>query len=553
MRKSVYAVILFLVSLGVVALGQPALFPLLAPIAAVCGYALIWRVLLAVPTRAQRFWVATLWYSGVQGIQLFWLTSLTDEYRGGLILAGYGILTVWLGVQFGLLSLFLPGKKEDKLSIPLILAITSCWTLIEWSRLYILCGFSLNPAGMALTAWAVPLQFASVLGILGLSFWVILVNLVALKTWMEAFRLKTVFALVALALVPYAFGFSRLVFHQSAETTHPTFTVALVQTGLLVSEKTPVTGRFGQFIHPIDQWRRMFSDLKVEKRTQFDLIVLPEAVVPFGAESLLYDAQQVVALFQKEFGESALQHLAPLQFPFAGQKEGEWRVSNAFFAQSLANLFQAEVVAGLDSEDKQVNKSFNAAFHFIPQRVEVSRYEKRILLPFAESIPFNCFRHVAAQYGLTAFFEPGVEAKVFHHRIPLSVSICYEETFGELMRQGRQKGAELFVNVTNDNWYPQSRLPEYHFFHGRVRAVENGVPLMRACNTGVTAAVDSLGRIVARLDADRGVLSVICSSYHIKTLYAVLGDVFLICFCFATLTAYFSFKLWRKRSLLKNM
>jgi apolipoprotein N-acyltransferase len=99
------------------------------------------------------------------------------------------------------------------------------------------------------------------------------------------------------------------------------------------------------------------------------------------------------------------------------------------------------------------------------------------------------------------------------------------------MRQARMKGAELFVNVTNDNYYPNSRLPQQHFDHARLRAVENGVPLIRACNTGVTAAVDRFGREVARLSDQsggvewvKGVLDVQFSAETHRTLYQLWGD-----------------------------
>ena len=131
------------------------------------------------------------------------------------------------------------------------------------------------------------------------------------------------------------------------------------------------------------------------------------------------------------------------------------------------------------------------------------------------------------------FFTHGKEAKVFEGNCPLNISICYEECFSHLMREGKLNGAKLFVNVTNDAWYPSSRLPLKHFDLGKLRAIENGVPLVRACNTGVTAAVDSLGRVVdtlgnEKLEWQKGVLFVPLDLYSYPTLYTYFGDYLIV-------------------------
>ncbi|MCB1136292.1 MAG: apolipoprotein N-acyltransferase, partial [Chlamydiia bacterium] len=89
----------------------------------------------------------------------------------------------------------------------------------------------------------------------------------------------------------------------------------------------------------------------------------------------------------------------------------------------------------------------------------------------------------------------------------------------------------LLVNVTSDVWFPHSRLPIQHLEHGRLRTVENGVPLVRACNTGVTAAVDALGRTIEAFgDADgpyewkSGALYVQVPLFRYDTLYRWIGQ-----------------------------
>jgi apolipoprotein N-acyltransferase len=514
------------ISWAIVAFGQPGWVPWLGSIAALCGYTLFWRAFQNFPSR---FWSATLWYAAVQAIQLSWMTSI--EYQGVYILFVYACVCLVLGLQFGVLSLLITAK--EKMTVMRILAIAALWTVMEWGRFHVLCGFSFNPAGLALTGFLSSLQMAAVWGVLGLSFYVMLVNL-----W--AFSGRSFKMLAALALFPYLFGYAHLAYHGKDLARSPILSAALVQTNLLPSEKTPLKGRLNAFISPIHQWQRILGFLEDQARDQWDLIVLPESALPFTSDAMVYPLEFVVEVLESSWGSS--EGLPPLSYPFAEKKEKGWQVSNAFWAQALANHYRAEVVAGLDQRDKVLKKNYTAAFHFLPDGERMRRYEKRVLVPLAEYLPFNWLMPWVQSYGVTEFFTPGTEAKVFGVKIPFSPSICYEETFPDLMREGRRKGAELLVNVTNDNWYPASRLPEQHFSLGRLRAIENGVPLIRACNTGVTASVDSLGRTLAQMDLSAGALAAPFKTYHYKTLYTHWGDAGIIGLCLIILTCFLRLK-----------
>jgi apolipoprotein N-acyltransferase len=105
------------------------------------------------------------------------------------------------------------------------------------------------------------------------------------------------------------------------------------------------------------------------------------------------------------------------------------------------------------------------------------------------------------------------------------------------MRENRLKGAQILLNLTSDAWYPNSRLAQQHFDHARLRTVENGIALLRACNTGITGGVDSLGRVVKILGENAENPEVISDAlyievplYHYQTLYAQFGDTLIIGF-----------------------
>jgi apolipoprotein N-acyltransferase len=487
----------FVLSWAVVAFGQPAWIPALAPIAACCGYALFWKTAAEIPFSSKRFWWATLWFSTVQLIQLSWMTS--TEFQGLYILAVYSVLAVLLGLQFGLVTLFI-----DK--IPLV-ATAAAWTLFEWGRLFVLCGFSWNPVGLSLTSLTVSLQAASLFGILGLSFLVFLTNL--------AFWKKKRAVGVVLAVFPYLFGVVHTWYHTEKVSTSPTMMVGLVQTGLLPSEKIIVRDREKEFISPYEQWHRII-DLVKGCQEPLDLVVLPEFTVPIPAQQNFYSTSIVRYILNDVLGEGAAD-----QFP---DLEKGVKVSNQFWVQAIGKIFKTDVIAGLETEKDGVH--FTSAVFSPKSGAQPENYHKQVLVPLAEYVPFEWVKELTKGYGITEFFSRGKECKIFTSKVPFAASICYEETFSHLMRQNRQKGASLFVNLTNDGWYTNSRLPQQHFDHARLRAVENGVPLVRACNTGVTAAVDSLGRILGQIvDETRAdVLVARVPLYHYSTLYSMWGD-----------------------------
>lgn len=492
---------LLLASFLIVAFGQPAFGSICAIVAGSVGYGLVWRVLVPLASRKKRFYAATAWFFAVQLVQLSWMAS--TEFQGLYILGVYVGLALALGLQFGLLTLSI-----DKMPH---LTVAGLWTLFEWGRLFFLSGFTWNPVGLSLTASMYSLQMASVLGVLGLSYWVILTNL--------AFWNKKYYAWGSLTLVPYLMGLVHITYHGGKLEKSPTLSIALIQTGLTPAQKVPLQGRLQEFVSPYMQWENILSLLK-PVQNPVDLIVLPEYAVPLVAELPLYRGQVVEEIFEKKLG-------------VYGQAVAG-KVSNLFWMHKLADHFSADVVAGLDAQEG--NQFYSSAFHIRPSSTQENRYDKQILMPLAEYLPFAWLKNLTAAYGISSFFTPGHEIKIFSGKVPFAVSICYEETFSHLMQAARQKGAELFVNLTNDGWYPGTLLPQQHFDHGRVRAVENGIPLLRACNTGVTAGVDSLGRTVSSLSGSAaGVLTFRIPTYHYFTLYSWWGNAAVLIICFLSL------------------
>lgn len=510
----------------IVAFGQPAWVSGLGAVSACAGFALFWKAMISLSRAKDRFFLAFGWFALVQAVHLSWMTS--TAYMGGLILGIYLILLSGLGLQFALLSAFV--KPGEPLEYRKILAAAGFWVIMEWIRVYFLSGFTWNPVGLSLAGSDFALQLAALFGVYGLSFWVILVNLTALKAALEKSK-RTALLWAGLALAPYLFGV--LHFQFASPQTSKELAAALVQTGLLPEQKDYDKRKPDRFILPFDQWSRILSQLNSDRK--LDLIVLPEASLPYGAYRKLYSYQSAKAFWIHHFGAEAAASLPPLEAPFAEAYEEmgkiRWNVNNLYLAQALSNQFNAHVLAGLDADDPATRLKYNTVFHFQPRQANPERYEKRILVPVGEYVPFKNFRFVARflaeNYGIFDSFQAGDQVKVFQGPLPIGASICIEELYTGLMRDLRKSGAELFVNVSNDIWFPDSRLPSQHFHHARVRAVENGVCTLRSCNSGITGSIDRFGRSSALLAPSEEAagalhLSVLVESH--KTLYTWWGD-----------------------------
>lgn len=518
----------------ITAFGQPAWIRGFGVMAAAFGFALFWKGMLSFSRPRDRFFLSLLWFSSVQAIQLSWMTTL--DYMGPLILLLYLFLILGMGIQFGLISLLV----NQSISWRRALAIAGCWVVFEWTRLFVLCGFTWNPSGLALTDSPYSLQFAAVWGIFGLSFWVILVNLIALKAWLERSTIQTA-SWALLAIFPYFFGLVHQKWIESNVPITRNLNVVLVHTNMSPEQKEFSSAEPKSYILPLEQWDRIVSSLP---KKEVDLIILPEAALPLGAHHSTYNLSAVEKYFKREC-------FPPLKRPFAVFDRGAWKVNNAFLLQTLANQYKAHVISGLDDHD--FRGKYNAAFHFSPENRTYERYEKQVLVPVGEYIPLKSWkklsRFIGDQFGIYSSFDPGTEGKIFSAQVPIGISICVEETFSELIRKLRVKGAELFVNITNDGWFPNSKLARQHFDHGRVRAAENGIPILRACNAGISGGIDCFGMPVETLPEIEEKTRSLSFSFPVRsyaTLYTWWGDNAILGVSLSFMVSYF---LFRKKKL----
>jgi len=365
-----------------------------------------------------------------------------------------------------------------------ILMIAAAWCVAEWLRGHILTGFPWNLIGYAWSG-AFPgsepmLQLTALVGIYGLSFITVTAAcLVARLGDFDRGRWAGV-AAVLLILVPMAGGAVRL--HRAAGDVLQGITIRLVQPSIPESLKNNPTAA-------ADNLRRLLALSTAPSETPLAAVVWPEAAAP---PFLDRDDQTRGALARAMPGGALL---------MTGGVS-----TNAAPAQPTS-IWNSLLVIGRGGE-------------------LMARYDKAHLVPFGEFVPLRAILPIRKiTPGMLDFSAgPGPKTLTLPGLPPVAPLICYEAIFPGAIVAAAQRPAWL-LNITNDAWYGVTSGPFQHFAIARVRAVEEGLPLLRAANNGITGAIDPYGRVLSRLNLNAiGVLNVPLPAALPPTLYSRAGD-----------------------------
>lgn len=431
-----------------------------------------------------------LWFAGT----CYWIYD-TMKQHGGLSVAEAALalflFCLYLGLYcgfFGLLLALLAGPGRDQ-RMALVTA-PFLWVAVELARTRI-TGFPWNLLGICQVD-NVPLsRIASLTGVYGISFEIMLVNVAVAAAFLVP-RKKRGALLVAALAAAAVLQAGRLIEAPAA---------AADRAALLVQQNVPVSDNWTR--DHFESTLRDLVELSVKTSAQgsagtsakIDLIVWPESPAPFFTND---------PLFRDAVSEMA-------------RRSQSW---------TIAGSIGTSMAMASGGQGSQV---FNSAALVSPQGEWAGRYDKIHLVPFGEFLPFP--RLFAFAGGLTrqvGEFERGVS------RTPLEagdkrlgVFICYESVFPDEVRQFAAEGAQVFVNISNDGWYGDSGAYAQHLNQTRMRAIENNRWLLSATDTGVTASIDPFGRVVAR--APRKERTTLVAPYaltSVTTFYARLGDWF---------------------------
>lgn len=340
-----------------------------------------------------------------------------------------------------------------------IFALAAGLGAAEWLRGSIPIGFPWNAIGYALTAGEALMQSAALFGVHALNLLAVLIFAApATLAPAQAASGRRGLALPSLALISLAalglYGLLRL--SQAEAGFVPDTTIRIVQPALDQLQKWDPAKR--------DEVLQAYLDLSAPEGAPIrpgTLLVWPESAFPFA---LAQDAEALAAIAD----------LLP---------EGATLVTGAY---------RVEPQPGGD------RRVFNSIYVIADDGTILDAYDKVDLVPFGEYLPL---RGALAALGLRQLvrngFTPGPRRETLNLPAapPFTPLICYEIIFsGAVLSDGPRPG--FLLNVTNDGWFGRTIGPYQHLHQARVRSVEEGLPLVRAANTGISAITDSLGRLL---------------------------------------------------------
>ncbi|MEJ2363630.1 MAG: apolipoprotein N-acyltransferase [Deltaproteobacteria bacterium] len=404
------------------------------------------------------------------------------------------LLVAYLAIFPGLFCAGLSWLRNR--GLPWLAAAPFLWVTLELGKSRLLTGFPWENLGYSQYSWLPVIQMADITGVFGISFVLVLSNVLLFTLIFPVNRERKVLSrlypsLILVFLVSTVVGYGSWRLAELEGHHGPSFKVALVQGN--IAQDTKWDPAFQQAT--LEKYERLTK--KVAKQ-QPQLVIWPETATPFyfGA-----DRKNTKAL---------LRQVRELQIPL---------------------LFGSPAYRRTDER----LRLYNRAYLLDGSGMLIDYYDKIHLVPFGEYVPWKkLLFFVDKLVQATGDFASGKKAVVMD-LLPakIGVLICYEAIFPELSRDLVNAGANLLVNITNDAWFGRSSAPYQHLSMAVLRSVENHVPMARCANTGISAFIDSAGRIlqVTRLFEAATMLRSVQLGEG-KTLYTQYGDWF-AWFCFA--------------------
>ncbi len=448
---------------------------------------------------ALRAGVAGWWFGfGYFVCGLFWIGEaflVEAETFAWLLPFAVTLLPAGLALFFALASAAARLAWHSGLARILVLAVAL--SLAEWLRGHIFTGFPWNTLGYALTAQLPLLQTAGIFGIYGLTLLTVLIFATPLVLWDEAQahqRRKAVIAICLAAALPLAVltGIGALQLMRQPIAIDDSARLRIVQPSIPQREKWQADKQAANFdLHLM--LSRQDAAGRRDELAGISHVIWPEAAMPF----LPLDRPEALAMIADLLPRGT--HLLTGALRMERTVAGERRAYN-----SLIVFGQGGTLAGL--------------------------YDKIHLVPFGEYLPFQTTLEAIGLQQLTRLrggFSAGAAPRadlVIPGLPPVGALICYEAIFPTELVQGSQRPG-VFVNLTNDGWFGNSIGPHQHLHQARVRAVEQGVPVIRAANNGISAVIDAQGRVLASLALDqRGVIDSRLPPAGAATPYARFGE-----------------------------
>jgi apolipoprotein N-acyltransferase len=434
--------------------------------------------LLKSKNKKQAFWRGWLFGMGHHVSGLYWVANsmlVEADKFAWMIPFAVLLLPAYLSIYIGISSVL--AYKTNLKFYSRIIYFAGVWCFAEIARTFILTGFPWNLAGMSFIAKPELASFASIIGVYGLSFFAVLFFTTPYLIYENLQNAKNGNpAKLGVTLTYFAPILAFLIF--SGVWGQQRFSDAVTQTKLrIVQPSIPQGERLNS--KQLDSQIIKYQNLSVQPslKPNFgkpEIIIWPEAALP------------VYFAAQPDFVNNYLRYIIE------------------------KNQFLLLGTVRLELEGKKLLKSYNS-LEAIEGKVGLlpEYYDKTHLVPFGEYIPLrSVFPQVNAIAQGLGDFDNGIGNKTLKiaDTPPFITLICYEIVYSNRVAgaeiQNLKTKPEWILNITNDAWFGNSTGPQQHLDISRMRAIESGLPVIRAANNGISAVIDSYGRILETIKYD---------------------------------------------------
>ncbi|MEN8189600.1 MAG: apolipoprotein N-acyltransferase [Thermodesulfobacteriota bacterium] len=416
-------------------------------------------------TRRQAVWAGLLLGVCHFLALLYWLVNVLGHY-GGLPLyvavPALFLLALYMSLYTVAKGLFYYSLLHRGAALGLVWSMALFWVGLDWVRSVLFSGFPWMDLGYGLGGQPALIQSGDLWGHHGLTFLVVMVNVVIALLLDNRFRpqrpLLVIGPVASLLVVVGLYSSLQMNRFENQLNKVPSMTVGVVQGNIAQDQKwTPAMRE-----KTVNRYIRLSRELGRQKK--LDLLVWPETALPFYPSS------------------------NPLMAPLYG-----------FVNNDQINLLSGSPWYEFVDSKSEKPLFYNSAILVEPVSRISGRVSKSHLVPFGEYVPLKkILFFLGPLVEAVGDFTPGtIEKALACHRARIGVLICFESIFPSISRQWAQKGATLLVNLTNDAWYGRTSAPHHSLAMSTLRAVETRRSLVRAANTGFSGFIDPLGRVRA--------------------------------------------------------
>ena len=430
---------------------------------------------------------------------LYWITNSLTFHSNFQYLIPLALILIplFLGIFYGLVtficSYFTLSKKFSS-----ILLFSILFSLIEFFRSFILGGF---PWNLIAFSWSDYLPFLQILSYVGtysfnlLSLFVFLIPTIIFFNYKKIKKIIILFSTLLILIINFFFGTIILKNNEKIKETNLDFVIKIVSPKIEIK----------RFFENENQEKIISEIVKLSEPNlqERSIFIFPEGML---TSIYLEDLKNYKYIFRENYSNNHI------------------------------------LIMGLNSSEE--NKVFNSLVVLDKDLNVLAKYNKNKLVPFGEFLPFENFFN---KFGLKKItqgynsFSSDKERKIININdlkfIPL---ICYEIIYSGKINKA-DENFDIILNISEDGWFGDSVGPYQHFSHSIFRSIEEGKNLIRSANNGISAFINSKGKIINQIESTRkGFIEVRSFQNTKKTLFSFYGNkIFFYFLSFYTILFFF--------------